>query len=297
MPDLEDLLAAEAARYDVRQPPVAQIRRRRQRRVLARAGGALAAVALLGAAWLAVPGLDRGRDAAVANGPTATEQDRPRIEGMRTDPDGLALVAAYHGGACDGPDALLVEESDDRIDVAIQVLLRPGDDRNTPCPAIGIGRTVRADLARPLGKRDVYSGGQRIEPYDGAELVVPSRLPAGLVLGAETGTADAWTRTYGPPRHNGLVAPCRPGERSLSVSTGPRVLAAFSAPDFDDDGTVMAGGAPARLYSQGKAPVRYLALEVDGRPVSLSYSTACGGPAPSVQELVDIAEGLRPARP
>jgi hypothetical protein len=49
MPDLEELLAAEAARYDIHQPPMSEIRRRRKRRVLARTGGALAVVIALGA--------------------------------------------------------------------------------------------------------------------------------------------------------------------------------------------------------------------------------------------------------
>ena len=299
MPDLEDLLAAEAARYDVRQPPVAEIRRRRQRRLLARAGGALAVVALLGAAAATLPGLDRPREGVVANGPGGLGQDRHPIEGLRTDPDGRGLVAAYVGGACDGPDSLLVEETDDRVDVAVRVLPRPGDDEGTICPAVGIGRTVRADLAEPLGDRAVYASGKLVEPYDGADLVVPSRLPDGFVLLSESSNpgSGGWTQTYGTPRADGLAEPCRPDQRSLSIATGQRVRDAFSAPYFLDEGPVDAGDGDARLYSQGSTgPVRYLALEVAGQPVSVSYSSDCGGTAPSAQELVDIANALRPAR-
>lgn len=296
MPDLEDLLAAEAARYEVRQPPVAQIRRRRQRRLLARAGGALAAVVVLGGGVLLLPALDGGRDAVVAN---RLPEGGSRVEALRTEPDGRGLVAAYVGGACDGPASLLVEESDERVDVAVQVLPRPGYDENTGCPAVAIGRNVRADLDEPLGDRDIYSAGQPVEVYDGADLVLPSRLPDGFVLGSETGTpdGDAWTQTYGSPREDGLGGPCRSGQRSLSVSTGQRLRDAFSAPYFRDDGPVNVGDGDARLYSQGNGTVRYLALQVDGQPVSLSYSADCGGPAPSIQELVDIAESLRPAKP
>jgi hypothetical protein len=49
MPDLEELLAAEAVRYEIHQPPVSEIRRRRKRRVLARTGGALSVIVVLGA--------------------------------------------------------------------------------------------------------------------------------------------------------------------------------------------------------------------------------------------------------
>lgn len=296
MPELEDLLAAEAARYDVRQPPVTEIRRRRQRRVLACSGGALAAAAVLGGAILLLPALDSGRDAVVANG---FPDGGLRAEALRTSADGRELIAAYTGGVCDGPASLLVKESDGRVDVAVQVLPRPGDDENTVCPAAGIGRTVSADLDQPLGDRDLYSAGRRVEPYDGADLVTPGRLPDGFVLRSESGSPDAtsWTQEYGLPREDGLGGPCRPEERSLAVSTGPRVLDAFSASYFNDEGPVDAGDGQARLYSQTGAPVRYLGLQVDGQPVSLSYGADCSGPVPSVQELLDIAEGLRPARP
>jgi hypothetical protein len=81
MPDLKDLLAAEAARYDIRQPPVAEIRRRRQRRVLARAGGAVAVCALLGVAAGAAlrPGTDALSESEqrVAQTPPATTEATP----------------------------------------------------------------------------------------------------------------------------------------------------------------------------------------------------------------------------
>lgn len=299
MPDLEDLLAAEAARYDVRQPPVAEIRRRRQRRVQARGGAALAISAALAVAFLILPGGGQNPDTVVA-GPSPVQAGvGPRIEGLRTDPGGRGLVASYTGGACDGPASLLIEESGDRVDVAVRVLPRPGEDENTVCRAIGIGRSVRADLAEPLADRTVFTNGEPIERYDGADLVVPDRLPDGFALRSESGSREAagWTQTYGPPRDADLGAPCRPGQRSLSVSTGPRVLDAFSAPYFRDEGPVDAGDGGARLYSQDGGPVRYLALQVSGQPVSLSYGADCGGTAPSVEELVGIADGLRPVRP
>jgi hypothetical protein len=81
MPDLEDLLAAEAARYDVRTPPVEVIDRRRKRRLLARSGAALTAFAVLGAgAGLAAnEGADtlRDRKQRTAQEPVAAAQPTP----------------------------------------------------------------------------------------------------------------------------------------------------------------------------------------------------------------------------
>lgn len=299
MPDLEDLLAVEAARYDIRHYPVTGIRRRRQRRVLARAGGALVAVAVLGAAGLLLPGLGQQRDAVVAGGPAGRTEGGPRVGGLRTDADGLGLVASYMGGACDGPASLVVVERDDRVEVAVRVLRRPGDDENTVCPAVGIGRAVRGDLSEPLADRAVFADGKQVEPYDGADLVVPGRLPDGFVLRSEGGSleADGWAQTYGSPRPDGLGEPCRAEQRSLGVSTGPRVFDTFSAAYFRDEGPVNAGDGDARLYSQDGGSVRYLALRVDGQPVALSYGADCGGAVPSVEDLVEIADGLVPAGP
>jgi hypothetical protein len=77
MPDLSELLAAEAARYEVRQPPVSAIRRRRQRRVAARTGGALVALALgIGGAVLLTPGTE-----ALTEREERTAQDPPTTPG------------------------------------------------------------------------------------------------------------------------------------------------------------------------------------------------------------------------
>ena len=93
MPDLEDLLAAEAARYDIRQPPVADIRRRHLRRAQARAGAcglALTVVVIAGVVLGPWDGPWPGREqpvaqdpqpsasAAPAEGPSQTEQDARR---------------------------------------------------------------------------------------------------------------------------------------------------------------------------------------------------------------------------
>lgn len=53
MPDLSELLAAEAASFDVRVPPVEEIVRRRRTRVAARSSAALACVAVAGAVGFA----------------------------------------------------------------------------------------------------------------------------------------------------------------------------------------------------------------------------------------------------
>ena len=280
------------------QPPVAEIRRRRQRRVQARGGAALAVSAAVAGAFLILPGTRPAPDMIVA-GPTPVRAgDGPRIEGLRTDPDGRGLVATYTGGACDGPASLVVAQRKDRVDVAVRVLLRPGQDGTTFCPDIGIGRSVHADLAEPLAERTVFADGEPVEPYDGADLVVPDRLPDGFALLSESGSREAvsWRQTYGNARDEALGAPCRPGQRSLSVSTGSRVLD-FSAASFQDDGPVDAGDGDARLHSQADGSVRYLGLLVSGQPVSLAFGVDCGGRAPSVNEIVEIADALRTARP
>ena len=301
MPELENLLAAEAARYDVLQPPIGEIRRRRQRRVKARGGAALAVSAAVAGAFLILPGTRPPPDT-IVTGPTPVRAgDEPRIEGLRTDPDGRGLVATYTSGACDGPASLVVAQRDDRVEVAVRILPPPGQDGTTFCPDIGIERSVPADLAEPLAERTVFADGEPVEPYDGADLVVPDRLPDGFALLSESGSREAvsWRQTYGNGRDEALGAPCRPGRRSLSVLTGPRVLEAFSAPYFRDEGPVDVGDGDsgARLYSQADGPVRYLGLLVSGQPVSLAYGVDCGGTAPSVNEIVEIADALRTARP
>lgn len=296
MPDLEDLLAAEAARYDIQHVPVAEIRRRRQRRVMARSGGAVVAVAVLGAAAVLLPPLHPGweRDGMVADDGRVSATGGPTVEGLRTNPDGRALVAAYTGGACDGPASLVVDERGDRVDVAVKVLPRPGYDESRGCILIGIGRTVRAELDAPLGDREVFARGEPIKPFDGKNLVVPDGLPDGFVLRSEAGSDDGWTQVYGEPQPDITGGSCTPGQRSLSVSTRPGAAESSLAPYFRDDGRVQAGDGDARLYSQGA--VRYLDLRVGGQPVSLSYGDDCGGAAPSVEELIEIANGLKVLR-
>lgn len=222
------------------------------------------------------------------------------VEGLRTDADGRALVATYTGGACDGPDRLVVRESFDRVEIAVRIEVDAGGDG--ACPAVGIiGRSVRAKLDEPLGDRTVLADGVVLVPYDGADLVAPSRLPDGLVLRSEGGRSDdGWTQTYGPeegPQEASRGGSYRPQERSLEISTGPDVFDSIGERSLTRDGAATVQGQAVHLYVEDGGTARYAALRVDGRPVAVTYGADCGGPVPSRAELVEIAESLRPARP
>lgn len=214
-------------------------------------------------------------------------------EGLRTDPDGHALVASYTGGACDGADRLAVSESTKAVEVSVRV--KPDGEDDAVCPAVGVPRVVRAELSSPLGDRTVLVEGKQVRPFDGAALVMPTRLPDGYALRSEAGTlnASSWTQHYGPRGRGESGSGCRTGDRTISISTGPRVLEAFRASYFTDEGPVKAGDGPARLYIQGEGPARHLALRLKGAPVSLSYSADCGGPTPTRDNLLALAAGLR----
>ena len=302
MPDLHDELAAAAERRQPELLPpfdeVLDARRRRDRRNRIAAGTAAGCLALAGLA--VVPGLDRGpevlgpaddRPTPVADGPFSTTQ----IDSVRTEPDGRALVAAYIGGACDGTATLAVEESDDQVDIEVRIQPLPGRSGPQVCPAIGIGRTLQANLQAPLGDRVVVSDGRELRVFDGATLLTPRELPEGMTLTSETGSPQGgWTQTYGRRQPAPLSGACEPDARSLSVSIGPGVLQSFDAPHFTDKGEVPVGSTAGRHYVQAGAPVQYLALRVDDTPVALTYSADCGGNAPPLAELVAAAESLEP---
>ena len=91
MPELEDLLAAEAARYDIQQPPVAEIRRRRQRRLLARGAAAVAVSAAVAAAFFLAPGTGPTRDTMVGDANnTPAAQSSPSLSA--SEPSDPALL-------------------------------------------------------------------------------------------------------------------------------------------------------------------------------------------------------------
>ena len=99
MPDLDELLAAEAERYDIRQYPLEQIRARRRRRARGRAA-ALTAAAGAGVAAVFLPGLGGDRDQVVADGrpaPAPHTQERagagqPELGRVPTPPEVLRTL-------------------------------------------------------------------------------------------------------------------------------------------------------------------------------------------------------------
>lgn len=233
--------------------------------------------------------------AAVEQAPVDTAI-RKRIDSVRTDPDGRGLVAAYTGGACDGPATLEAEEFSDRVEIVVQTEPKPGRSAEDACILIGIGSTVRADLQAPLGDRDVVSGGRVLDVYDGSNLIIPTQLPDGFTLTSEAGTAQGagWSQTYSRLQPDRSASACNPDARSISVTTGPSALDSYSAPHFRDQGDVRVGDATGRHYTQPGAPVQYLTLRVDGAPVALTYSADCGSAAPPLTDLTEFAELLRP---
>jgi hypothetical protein len=72
--------------------------------------------------------------------------------------DGRALTLSFTGSACDAAWGAYRYES--KTTVVVGSWEKPAAD-NTPCPAVGLPRTARVTLARPLGTRvilDVASG-------------------------------------------------------------------------------------------------------------------------------------------
>ncbi len=103
MPELEGLLAGEAARYDIVQPPVAEIRRRRQRRLQARGAAVFVVSAALAGAILLGPGTGLTRDMIVADGKaTPAGQSSPSVSA--SEPSDPALLVGQWLLEADGEE-------------------------------------------------------------------------------------------------------------------------------------------------------------------------------------------------
>lgn len=111
MPDLDELLAAEAERYDIQQYPLEQIRARRRRRVQGRAAAALTAATVAGAAALFLPGLGDERERVVADGRSAQAPDgqeppsagQPELGRIPTPPEVLRTLPKGPGRGAPPP--------------------------------------------------------------------------------------------------------------------------------------------------------------------------------------------------
>jgi hypothetical protein len=130
MPDLDELLAAEAERYDIRQYPLEEIRARRRRRVQGRVAAVLSAAAVAGVAAVSLPGLDSDRDQVVADGRPALvphSQDpvtagQPELGQVPTPPEVLRTLPKGTGRGApppppDGTVDVLARHTDSGVNV------------------------------------------------------------------------------------------------------------------------------------------------------------------------------------
>ena len=227
--------------------------------------------------------------------PAAPDDVSMQVEGVRTDPDGRALVATYTGGACDGPARLDLRESQDRVELSVRLTDPPEPEDGSVCVALAVGGSVRADLSRPLGTRAVVAEGITLRVFDGADLIVPSPVPAGFTLASEMGSQDrdTWMQTFTNTPAGELTGPCDPRQRSFSTQAGSQVRADMTNAYIVEEPAVSTRSGPARQFRNEAAPLRLLTLTVDGRLVSVSYSADCGGPRPPVDEVMPFLDALQ----
>jgi hypothetical protein len=130
MPDLDELLAAEAERYDIRPYPLGEIRARHRRRLQARAAAALTAAAVTGVAAVFLPGLSGERERVVADGRPAQTPDgqeqppagQPELGRIPTPPEVLRTLPRGPGRGApppppDGTVDVLARYSDGGVNV------------------------------------------------------------------------------------------------------------------------------------------------------------------------------------
>lgn len=237
--------------------------------------------------------------------------DRPisvasqQIDGIRSDPDHRGLVVSYTGGGCDGPARLVLTESKTRIKARVMVK-QPSGQVN--CAAVGIPRTVRARLVKPIGHRQVWAAGRHYVPFDGARLLVPSVLPRGfgrpLEMGGSTGSASAaaapvvtttWVTSYNS--HAAEIGAACPAARGwLEVRIGPAT--GDQSHGWTKVGTVKVGAAAAGLFRAGasKRPTGWAYIWTTHRSsVEVDNTANCKGDRLlSKTELLRVAESLRP---
>ena len=253
--------------------------------------------------------------------PTGDRADSNRmIYGLLTDSDQMGLTASYIGGACDGPARLAVMESATRIDLAVEVSADP----NGPefCPALGIGRTVAARLARPIGDRTIFSRSVRQLPFDGSRRQLPTALPANFVKGVEefgsepatdptlpTKTSSSsganrdaansttrWTVTYHQPQPPKNV--CTPTRGIVQVHLGPAGSEAFTS-GWIATTVVSIAGHQARLWRAGDpgAPTGWAYVwAADRGTVEVVALTGCQRDRIlDPLELLAVAQSLKPS--
>ena len=227
----------------------------------------------------------------------------PKVDGLRTDPDGQGLVASYTGGSCDGPAQLKVNETATRIDVS--VVVKPVLGVGGACDSAGHPRTVTARLEQPVGTRSIWFLGRRQVPFDGARLLlIPAAvLPPDLTRTAESGgladqtsqqgdavTSD-WHTTYLRVASASTTSTCTPGNGYLDIHTGP---AADLTSGWTAVSTAAIGTAEAQLYRSGTSrnPDGWAyTWKTDRDSVAIANLNVCRG-----DHLFGAAELLRLAR-
>lgn len=224
------------------------------------------------------------------------------VDGIRTDPDQRGLVVAYTGGECDGPAHLQVTETAARIDADVVL----GRGHGGACGAVGYLRTLTARLEQPVGAREVWSGGRRQVPFDGARLLAPTSLPAAFTGVQERGSAfpateapapsvtTLWVVTRFDPASRSADGACHPGRGFLEIHLGPRPARWSRGHQV---GTVDVGSRKADLFRSGRAarPTSWaLAWTAGRRSVVVQSGGDCeGDQILGRAELLQVARSLR----
>lgn len=131
--------------------------------------------------------------------------------------------------------------------------------------------------------------------FHGADLIVPSPVPAGFTFASEIGSQDrdTWMQTFTSYPADQAAAGCDPGRRSFSTQAGSQVRADITNSYIVEEPAVSKCSGPARQFRNEAAPLRLLTLTVKGGLVSVSYSTDFGGPRPPVDEVMPYLDALQ----
>ena len=214
----------------------------------------------------------------------------PRIQAVRAD-DGVAIVVAFVGspgsngvplGVCEEGYRASVVETDHDVTVRLVAYRRAGVGE-VACIAVGAQRSLRVELASPLGDRLVRDSNGDDVPASTTARFKAEWLPEGWHLVDEHGgPSGSWTQAYGPS----TLLKGSSAVDLVSVTRGGRALL---------DGFV--GGDTVDQLVVASRPAAFLRSAYDGGPVALVIGGASDVVVLNGVDrgiLVQIAAGLAP---